>query len=91
MRRLVVANDRLLATLRALVGRERDLLAELLAHLAELDVASRIEDASFETAEPTPELCACPRAPRPLPTPIADENANQTLRPHEGDGFRSER
>ena len=32
-----VANDRLLATLRALVGRENDLLAELLAHLAELD------------------------------------------------------
>ena len=32
-----VANDRLLTTLRALVGRENDLLAELLAHLAELD------------------------------------------------------
>src|SRR5882724_6467165 len=32
-----VAKDRLLATLRALVGRENDLLAELLAHLAELD------------------------------------------------------
>jgi len=32
-----VADDRLLATLRALVGRENDLLAELLAHLAELD------------------------------------------------------
>src|SRR5882724_7657949 len=32
-----VADDRLLAALRALVGRENDLLAELLAHLAELD------------------------------------------------------
>ena len=32
-----VANDRLLASLSALVGRENDLLSDLLAHLAELD------------------------------------------------------